>query len=193
MLKVAIKRDEEVKGGVGGDNGHMKGGRDKEDLEMNCFKRGNPVVEEDHYEENNTLEVLSSIVDPMSQLSEKVSKIQLSEMPESEIKTSDESTSFKGDEAEFVQGDDVEQTIGKIDSPEPDLQLAIDLVASRVGEEGSVIKDLSKILLKTNLQDFSRRLWNSKRVEKVRRASPIFFPLWNTSSGEGLRLRLLHN
>ena len=39
MLKVAIKRDEEVKGGVGVDNGHMKGGRDKEDLEMNCFKR----------------------------------------------------------------------------------------------------------------------------------------------------------
>ena len=144
MLKVAIKRDEEVKGGVGGDNGHLKGGRDKEDLEMNCFKRGNPVVEEDHYEENNTLEVLSSIVDPMSQLSEKVSKIQLSEMPESEIKASDESTSFKGDEAEFVQGDDVEQIIGKIDSPEPDLQLGIDLVASRVGEEGNVAKDLSK-------------------------------------------------
>ena len=67
MLKVAIKRDEEVKGRVGGDNGHMKGGRDKEDLMMNCFKGGNPVVEEDHYEENNTLEVLSSIVDSMSQ------------------------------------------------------------------------------------------------------------------------------
>ena len=144
MLKVAIKRDEEVKGGVGGDKGHTEGGRDKEDLEMNCFKGGNPVVEEDHYEENNTLEVLSSIVDPMSQLSEKVSKIQLSEMPESEIKASDESTSFKGDEAEFVQGDDVEQTIGKIDSPAPDLQLGIDLVVSRVGEEGNVAKDLSK-------------------------------------------------
>ena len=94
MLKVAIKRDEVVKGGVGVDNGHMKGGRDKEDLEINCFKRGNPVVEEDHYEENNTLQVLSSIVDPMSQLSEKVSKIQLSEMLDSEITTSDESTTF---------------------------------------------------------------------------------------------------
>merc|ERR1719268_553653 len=80
----------------------------------------------------------------MSQLSEKVSKIQLSEMQESEIKASDESTSFKRDEAEFVQGDDVEQIIGKIDSPEPDLQLAIDLVASRVGEEGNVAKDLFK-------------------------------------------------
>ena len=144
MLKVAIKRDEEVKGGVGGDNGHMKGGRDKEDLEINCFKRGNPVVEEDHYEENNTLQVLSSIVDPMSQLSEKVSKIQLSEMLDSEITTSDESTTFNGDEAEILQEDDVKQTLGKIDSPEPDLQLAIDLVASRVGEEGNVIKDLSK-------------------------------------------------
>ena len=144
MLKVAIKRDEEVKGRVGGDNGHMKGGRDKEDLMMNCFKGGNPVVEEDHYEENNTLQVLSSIVDPMSQLSEKVSKIQLSEMLDSEITTSDESTTFNGDEAEILQEDDVKQTLGKIDSPELDLQLAIDLVASRVGEEGNVIKDLSK-------------------------------------------------
>ena len=44
MLKVAIKRDEEVKGGVGGDDGHREGGRDKEDLEMNCFKGGNSVV-----------------------------------------------------------------------------------------------------------------------------------------------------
>ena len=52
------------------------------------------MVEEDHYEENNTLQVLSSIVDPMSQLSEKVSKIQLSEMLDSEITTSDESTTF---------------------------------------------------------------------------------------------------
>ena len=101
------------------------------------------MVEEDHYEENNILQVLSSIVDPMSQLSEKVSKIQLSEMFESEIKTL-ESTTFNGDEAEIVQEDDVKQTLGKIDSPEPDLQLAIDLVASRVGEEGNVAKDLSK-------------------------------------------------
>ena len=52
------------------------------------------MVEEDHYEENNTLQVLSSIVNPMSQLSEKVSKIQLSEMLDSEITTSDESTTF---------------------------------------------------------------------------------------------------
>ena len=44
----------------------------------------------------------------------------------------------------IVQEGDVKQTLGKIDSPELDLQLAIDLVASSVGEEGNVIKDLSK-------------------------------------------------
>ena len=65
-------------------------------------------------------------------------------MLDSEIKTSDESSTFNGDEAEILQEDDVKQTLGKIDSPEPDLQLAIDLVASRVGEEGNLTKDLSK-------------------------------------------------
>ena len=84
------------------------------------------------------------ILEPGSQLSEKVSKIQLSDMLDSEIKTSDESSTFNGDEAEILLEDDVKQTLGKIDSPEPDLQLAIDLVASRVGEEGNVIKDSSK-------------------------------------------------
>ena len=164
MLKVASKRDEEVKGGVGVDNGHMKRGRDEEDLEINCFKRGNPVVEEDHYEENNTLQVLSSIVDPMSQLSEKVSKIQLSEMLDSEITTSDESTTFNGDEAEILQEDDVKQHSGRSTLLNLTYSLRLTWLRQELVKREMSSKIYPKILLKTNVQNFRRRCWSPRRV-----------------------------